>query len=189
MQTDPLPKKKTELEEYWRSDAVGAVELPPAEPLRTLAGALKVALKADDKKEVQKICTAMLKEMAAFYQVKPPKLIILNARPLTQTEKWVTELFGDYTPETTKIRLWMRTAVQQKPTSFGVLLNTLVHEFFHHLDMVGMDFPETFHTRGFYERVGLLYHHIQDTPVRTIVWRKNNSGTYTVDWAKTMGRK
>lgn len=52
--------------------------------------------------------------------------------------------------------------------------------------MVSLDLPNTFHTRGFYERVGLLYHQIQNTPVRTIVWKRENDGTFRVDWGKTM---
>jgi hypothetical protein len=52
-----------------------------------------------------------------------------------------------------------------------------------------MDFPESFHTRGFYDRVGLIYHHIQNTPVRKIVWRSQKDGTYLVDWARTMANR
>jgi hypothetical protein len=189
MNTDYIPKSADEKEEYWRSDALRAIAMPPPEPLRTLALRLKSGLAADDKKEVQAACVSMLKELSVFYQVSTPKISILSTRPLKVTEKWVHELFGDYTPDTEKIRLWMRTAVQKKPTSYGVLLSTFCHEFFHHLDMVSLDLPETYHTRGFYERVGLLYHHIQNTPVRKIIWKENKNGTYQVDWAKTMANR
>jgi hypothetical protein len=187
--TDYIPSSAEEKEEYWRSDAMRVIALPPTEPLRNLASQLKTALAADDKKAVQSVCLSMLKELSAFYDVSTPKISILSSRPLKVTEKWVNELFGDYTPETEKIRLWMRTAVQKKPTSYGVFLSTFCHEFFHHLDMVSLNLPETYHTRGFYERVGLLYHHIQDTPVRQIVWKENRNGTYQVDWAKTMANR
>jgi len=184
--TDTIPRKASDKEEYWRSDALGGVQLPPAEPLRTLASGLKVALASEDKKEVQASCKALLKELSAFYGVKAPTIKILSVRPVTVAEDWIDELFGEYHPDKALIRLWMRTAVQKKATSYGVLLSTFCHEFFHHLDMVSLDFPNTFHTRGFYQRVGLLYHHLQNTPVRSIVWRKNSDGTYQVDWAKTM---
>ncbi len=42
------------------------------------------------------------------------------------------------------IRLWMRTAVRKEVTSFGTFLNTLCHEFCHHLDFHRFGFP----TRG-----------------------------------------
>ncbi len=188
MQTDTIPKKSGERDEYWRSDGMRTITVPPPEPLQSLAVSLKGALAAEDKKQVQILCTSMLREMSAFYEVETPKIKILSVRPLKVTKKWVDELFGEYHPDTKTIRLWMRTAVQKKPTSHGVLLSTFCHEFFHHLDMVSLDLPNTFHTRGFYERVGLLYHQIQNTPVRPIVWKKDDDGTYRVDWGKTMAR-
>lgn len=189
MQTDEIPDDREQKQEYWRSDALHSVALPPAEPLRTQALALKHGLAADDKKAVLVACKAMLVELSSFYQVDCPGISILAKRPLKTMDDYVQELFGDYTPETQKIRLWMRTAIQQKPTSYGVLLSTFVHEFIHHLDIVSLDLPESFHTRGFYDRVGVLYHHIQNTPVRQIVWRKLSDGTFQVDWARTMATK
>ena len=189
MLTDDIPDDATDKKEYWRSDALHSVALPPAEPLRTQALALKAGLAADDKKAVLVACKEMLNELAAFYEVDCPAIAILAKRPLKTMDDYVQELFGDYTPETQKIRLWMRTAVQKKPTSYGVLLSTFVHEFIHHLDIVSLDLPESYHTRGFYNRVGVLYHHIQNSPVRPIVWRRLSDGTYQVDWSRTMAKR
>jgi hypothetical protein len=188
VQTDTIPKKAQEKEEYWRSDAMRSISVPAPEPLQSLSVSLKLALAAEDKRQVQVLCSAMIRELSNFYEVETPKIKILSVRPLKVTKDWVDELFGEYYPDTKTIKLWMRTAVQKKPTSHGVLVSTFCHEFFHHLDMVSLDFPNTFHTRGFYERVGLLYHLIQNTPVRTIVWKKETDGTYRVDWGKTMSR-
>jgi hypothetical protein len=188
MNTDAIPRKASEKDEYMRSDSMHALQLPPAEPARSHALQLKDALAREDRKEVQTACTALIKELSVFYKVKPPAVKILSVRPLKETSRWIHELFGEYDPETMKIRLWMRTAIQKKATSYGVLLSTFCHEFLHHLDMVSLDLPNTFHTRGFYERAGLLYHHIQNTPVRQIVWLKHANGTYRVDWGKTMSR-
>jgi hypothetical protein len=80
----------------------------------------------------------------------------------------------------------MRTAVREKATSFGTLLSTLCHEICHHLDVVLMNLPNTFHTRGFYERAGLLYHHIKGTPMRPLVWDKQKNGTFRINWPATM---
>jgi hypothetical protein len=44
------------------------------------------------------------------------------------------ELFGDYDPEISMIRVWMWTAVRKEVTSLGTFLRTLCHEFCHHLD-------------------------------------------------------
>ena len=186
MNTDTLPKKTSEKEEYSRSDALKALPLPPAEPARQHALELKTALESENRKEVQAACNALLIDFSSFYEVKAPTIKILSVRPRTETQNWVQELYGDYDPETFKIRLWMKTAIQKKTTSYGTLFSTLCHEFYHHLDIVSLGLPNSFHTRGFYERTGLLYHHIQDTPVRNIVWVKQKNGTFRVDWTKTM---
>ena len=82
---------------------------------------------------------------------------VLAARPLRVRENWSSELFGDYTPETMLIRVWMRTAVRKEVTSFGTFLSTLCHEFCHHLDFQRFGFADSWHTRGFYERTAALY--------------------------------
>ncbi|MBI4533510.1 MAG: hypothetical protein HY711_06140 [Candidatus Melainabacteria bacterium] len=62
----------------------------------------------------------------------------------------------------------------------------LCHEFCHHLDVVWLGFPNTFHTRGLYERAALLYHHIRSTPFRPLIWVEQPNGTFRLNWAKTM---
>jgi len=173
-------------EEYLRSDDLKVIELPPAEPFRTLALKIKAAMATEKTRAVQEACGELLNALADFYGVQKPGIKVLNARPLKSTDNWVWETFGDYDPETARIRLWMRTAVQKKTTSFGTFFSTLCHEFVHHLDMVSLELPNTYHTRGFFERTAQLYHHLQNTPVRNIVWVKQTNGTYRVDWAGTM---
>ncbi|SRR6266496_5011238 len=92
-----------------------------------------------------------------FYKVPACGIRVLAARPLRVRENWATELFGDYHPETMLIRVWMRTAVRKEVTSFGTFLSTLCHEFCHHLDFQKLGFPDSWHTRGFYERAAALY--------------------------------
>ena len=67
------------------------------------------------------------------------------------------------------IRLWMRTAVRKEVTSFGTFLNTLCHEFCHHLDFHRFRFSDSWHTRGFYERTAALYHHARGNAAEAIV--------------------
>ncbi len=47
---------------------------------------------------------------------------------------WSSEHFGDYDPETKRVRVWIRIAVRKHITSSGTFLSTLCHEFCHHLD-------------------------------------------------------
>ena len=116
-----------------------------------------------------------------------PPLTILGVRPHRVREGHLaSELHGDYTIETGVLRAWMRTAILGKVTSYRGLLNTLLHEFAHHLDVRLFGWPDTPHTRGFYWRVDALYHLALDTPTdkrKPLVWIK--SGTrWRIDWSK-----
>src|SRR5260370_31381641 len=68
------------------------------------------------------------------------------------------------------IRVWMRTAVKKDITSFGTFLSTLCHEYCHHLDFEHFKFPDSWHTRGFYERAAALYHYARGTPPKRLHW-------------------
>lgn len=123
MLTDKVPRNEDKKREYSRSDTMRAINLPPAEPARTQTLHLKEALAVGNRKAVQLACKEIIKMLADFYEVKPPTIKVLAARPRKVTEDWVYETFGDYDPDTLEIRLWMRTAVQKKPTSYGTLLH------------------------------------------------------------------
>ena len=93
-------------------------------------------------------CDELLAELSEFYGVPDCGIRVLAARPLRVRERWTSELFGDYSPDTMLIRVWMRTAVRKEVTSFGIFLSTLCHEFCHHLDFAKFRFPDSWHTRG-----------------------------------------
>ena len=96
-----------------------------------------------------------------------------------------TELFGDYSLGDARIRIWTRTAVRKQVTSFGTFLSTLCHEFCHHLDCQKFGFAGSPHTRGFYERAAMLYHHSRGTPVKKLFWIEMPGGRWRVDWRRT----
>jgi len=71
-------------------------------------------------------------------------------------------------------------------TSYRGLLNTLLHEFCHHLDVKRFHLPDTPHTRGFYGRIDDLYHLALATPAeqrKPLVWIKGRN-TWRIDWTK-----
>lgn len=186
MITDKVPRKAALKLEYLRSDEMRVIQLPSVEPIRTQARLLEAALSNDSRTEVKKTTSALATTLAAAFNVAAPSVRILGARPLEVTETSADELFGDYDLETALIRLWMKTPLKKKPTSYGTFLSTLCHEFCHHLDIVSFELPNTYHTRGFYERAGLLYHHVRNTPIRPLVWTEQPDGTYRINWPETM---
>ena len=128
---------------------------------------------------------ALLGALAAFYEVPAPPLRVLGVRP-HQVEDGVCtyQLFGDYTPTTQRIRVWMRTAIRKQVSSPRALLNTLLHEFCHHLDNTRLDCPESFHTRGFFARIDHLYHLALATPPHArqpLRWLRRGS-VWAIDW-------
>ena len=81
---------------------------------------------------------------------------------------------------------WMRTAIRGQVSSPKALLNTLLHEFCHHLDCTRLSCPESFHTRGFFWRIDHLYHHALGTPPdrrKPLRWIRRGS-VWQIDWAK-----
>jgi hypothetical protein len=189
MNTDSIPRGKAQKEEYERSEKLRSFELFSPETARLYARDLEAALKEENKKEVQAAANAIAVIFNESFEIPDSPVKVLGVRPRKVTEKSVWETFGDYDTETMKIRLWMRTAVLQKPSAFGTLLSTLCHELCHHLDVVHLDLPNTYHTRGFYERAGVLYHHIRDTAIRQLVWTGHSNGTFSINWPATMRGK
>ena len=136
MVTDPLPRAARLRKQYEASDALTTLALPDTASLQRLTSELGQALAGGERVDVKKTGTRLLELLATFYGVTRPRLEVLGSRPLKVIEGHLSyELFGDYTPGTQTIRVWMRTAVLGKVTSHRGLLNTLLHEFCHHLDV------------------------------------------------------
>jgi hypothetical protein len=184
MLTDPPPRDRSRAG-YAKSDRMHTLELPDNDILPTLAKSIEAAMQTGKTTAVRLACAEFLKEAAKFYGVLDCGIRVLAARPLTVREHWSTELFGDYHIEKMFIRLWMRTAIRKEVTSFGTLLNTLCHEFCHHLDFQKFKFEDSWHTRGFFERTAVLYHHARGTPLKKLVWAPVPGGRWRIDWQRT----
>jgi len=186
MVTDRPPASGKSLTQFRQSEELTSIELPSSPKLADLAHVIESVMKEGSRDEVRVACAEFLNAAAAFYDVKAPEVHALAARPLRVREGgWQIELFGDYSLRDAQIRIWTRTAVRRQVTSFGTFLSTLCHEFCHHLDCQKFGFVRSPHTRGFYERAGLLYHHARGTPVKKLFWRQLPGGRWQIDWART----
>jgi hypothetical protein len=185
--TDAVPRTADERRDFKASDERWTLPLPPPQPFQSLCAALKEALSTEDRKRAKQAGLAVLGCLAEHHGVPCPKLSVLGARPkVVHNDHSSYELFGDYTFASQTIRLWMRTAVLGKVTSYRGFLNTLLHEYAHHLDVRALGFPNTPHTRGFYQRVDDLYHLALGTPAderRPLTWIKTGT-RYRIDWTK-----
>jgi hypothetical protein len=170
---------------FLESDRIRTLDLPSDGRLLTIAQAIEASLQTGKTADVYRVCTEFLAATSEFYGAPVCGLRVLAARPLRVREHWVTELFGDYNPGTLLIRLWMRTAVRKEVTSFGTFLNTLCHEFCHHLDFHRFGFSDSWHTRGFFERTAALYHYARGTPLKRLFWAPMPGGRWRIDWPRT----
>jgi hypothetical protein len=185
MLTDAPPRKANRAA-FLESDQIRTLDLPPQnESLLTIAQSIERAMKAGAIADVRRVCADFLKAASEFYKVPACGIRVLAARPLRVRESWSTELFGDYTPDTMLIRVWMRTAVRKEVTSFGTFFSTLCHEFCHHLDYQKFEFHDSWHTRGFYERTAALYHHARGTPPKRLFWVPMPGERWRIDWPRT----
>jgi hypothetical protein len=171
--------------EFSESDRIKTLNLPRNGALTEIAQRLESAMKSDKIRDVRSACTEFLATASDFYEVPTCGIRVLAARPLRTRERETFELFGDYDPETSVIRVWMRTAVRKEITSFGTFLSTLCHEFCHHLDFKKFGFVDSWHTRGFYERAAVLYHHARATPLKKLFWVPMAGGRWRIDWQRT----
>jgi hypothetical protein len=185
MLTDALPRKANRAG-FLESDRIRTFDLPYDARLLSITKSIESAMRTGRSTDVRRTCAEFLDAASEFYKVPECGIRVLAARPLRVREHWATELFGDYNPESMLIRVWMRTAVRKEITSFGTFLSTLCHEFCHHLDFQRFGFPDSWHTRGFYERTGALYHLARGTPPKRLVWvAVPGGGRWRIDWPRT----
>jgi hypothetical protein len=186
MVTDRPPRNGKLLTQFRESERLTSMEVPAQPGLSQLAQVISSVMKDGSRAEVGRACAHFLGAAAAFYGVRVPEVRALAARPRRVREgRWETELFGDYSLGDARIRIWTRTAVRKQVTSFGTFLSTLCHEFCHHLDCQKFGFNRSPHTRGFYERAALLYHHARGTPVKRLFWIPIPGGRWRIDWGRT----
>jgi hypothetical protein len=136
-------------------------------------------MKSGKSADVRRACAEFLGIASEFYEVPACCVRVLAARPLRVREQWTTELFGDYSPETMLIRVWMRTAVRKEVTSFGTFVSTLCHEFCHHLDFQQFGLLDSW--PRFDERAAAPYHHGRDTPPKRLFWAPVTRGRWRID--------
>jgi len=187
MITDSIPRAKVKKQEYMLSDALRTIQPQLPRTLLAHGRLLETVMAGENQREIERTCNLIAAEISNAFGIETPPVKVLGVRPHRVDDGvCIYQKFGDYDLQTRQIRLWMRTARLKKVTSFGALLNTLCHELCHHLDVVELGFSTTPHTRGFFERTALLYHHIKDTPIRPLIWIKQSDGTFRFDWGRMM---
>lgn len=141
---------------YLRSDAIVRIELPAGPSFDDVLARMEVALRTENRGEVERLGQALLSELTSRLKVPRVRVRVLSVRPSGQ---W-GELHGLYEPyedgTPPLITVWMRTVARRQVVAFRTFLRTLLHELCHHLDYELYKLPETLHTEGFYKRESSL---------------------------------
>ena len=149
---------------YRRSQLATGTPVHPSPIARGLA--LRVLDAGDDAAERQRIGQHLLDELNQLSRLPDCRLVVAD-RPQVHHhdgQRLRSKTYGYYSfkaaPEGglawARIRIYHRTAVQQRVVSAKVFLNTLLHEWVHHSDFHGLSLPRSYHTSGFFKRLRAL---------------------------------
>jgi hypothetical protein len=142
--------------EYERSDTIAHVRLPASPALGEAVLTLDQALRDDDLGATDAAAQLLVQRICALLRVPSVKVRVDGVRPHDRRG----ELHGLYTPSSgpgrDRITVWMRTAKRGDVVRTRTFLRTLLHEVCHHLDFALFALPNSFHSRGFYQRESSL---------------------------------
>lgn len=136
--------------DYARSNQIERIDYTPTPATVHVAGALLTshpALREAPSRE-------LLDRLAAELSVPPVTLRFLNTPQKHRMKggRLTYKEYAYYEPDG-RITIYNVTAVRRQYLAARSYLDTLVHEFLHHLDIHLLGLEHTFHTRGFYSRL------------------------------------
>ena len=146
---------------YRRSQRATGVPVRPTPIARGLT--LRVLDAGDDAAERQRVAQHLIDELSREAGL-PHCEVVVPDRPQVHRHdgrRLQSKTYGYYTYRAdaqggvawARIRIYHRTAVQQRVISSKVFLNTLLHEWLHHYDFHGLRLPRSYHTAGFFARL------------------------------------
>lgn len=145
--------------DYHRSNLILQIDYQPSPAARKAAARI---LEGDpDGREAPSV--ELLDRMARELKVPPVELIFLNKpqKHRRRNGRLTYKEYAHYDPDK-GITIYNKTAVREKHLAPKSYLDTLVHEFLHHLDYELLKLRHTYHTKGFYSRLGDLMLKLQD---------------------------
>jgi hypothetical protein len=149
---------------YRRSQQATGVPVRPSAIARGLT--LRVLDVGDEASERERIAQHLVDELSRAAGL-PPCQVVVPDRPQVHRHdgrRLQSKTYGYYSCRLdaqggvawARIRIYHRTAVQQRVISAKVFLNTLLHEWLHHYDFHGLRLPRSYHTSGFFARLRAL---------------------------------
>lgn len=109
----------------------------------------------DRQRRAQQFCDYLCKiAKIPLVEVK----VVNRPQPSTSDGQGRTrsKTLGTYSVGREVITMYNLTAKQKKVVAIKTFINTLLHEFIHHYDIYYLNFPTSYHTKGFYMRLSDL---------------------------------
>jgi hypothetical protein len=151
---------------YRQSDEYGAIEVEECSSLHPVVERLRRVLSEERMRDVQRCGGELCRMVCQRLNVEPVAVRIYSARP-SDTRGELHGLYERQEGRRAVIKIWMRTAKQNKVVAFRTFVRTLLHELCHHLDFELLELEDSLHTEGFFQRESSLYYQIVSTESRS----------------------
>jgi len=164
------PKAKTTTKKNWSSSQTSDynksntanIEALPRSNVRALHAAVKLlaeALKEGNEEAIKEFSNEAVAELNLIYGL--PELRVYTGGKRRYTRRG-GQYYGVYRSRGEKevkhsVSVYSRTAETQKYVAPKTFLRTLIHEWGHHYDKYKLRINNTYHTKGFYERINTVY--------------------------------
>jgi len=135
--------------------------------LKTLHVAVKLlseVLKNGEEEAINDFTNEMIAELNLFYKLPHLKVYTGGKRRMTRSGGQYYGVYRTRGSQETRhsISVYSRTAKTQKYVAPKTFLRTLIHEWGHHYDKHKLKLSSTFHTKGFYDRMNLIYNQLKE---------------------------
>ncbi len=137
--------------DYARSNEATTIDLALTPSIILAAGRIRLALSARDPALV--MAAALTFVGALCDEAEIPRIPVKIAPRRKKAGR--TEFYGWCGPKF--ITVYLRTAERGRFVAFRTFLKTICHEFCHHHDWKSVGMTNSYHTKGFYQRVTALY--------------------------------
>lgn len=135
--------------------------------LRTLHIAVRLlgeALKNGEEAAINEFTNEMIAELNLIYRLPHLKVYTGGKRRMTRSGGQYYGVYRTRGSQETRhsVSVYSRTAKTQKYVAPKTFLRTLIHEWGHHYDKHKLKLNSTFHTKGFYDRMNMIYNQLKE---------------------------
>lgn len=167
-QTGKKPREwsKTQAADYQKSlsTIINPITTKKLTSLHIAVKMLSDALKNGEENAINEFTNEMIAELNLIYKLPHLKVFTGGKRRMTRSGGQYYGVYRTRGSQETRhsISVYSRTAKTQKYVAPKTFLRTLIHEWGHHYDKHKLKLNSTFHTKGFYDRMNIIYNQLKE---------------------------